>query len=28
LWPIRKTENQVVFDVKSVLDKNLIDARL
>ena len=27
-WPIRKTENQVVFDVKSVLGKNLVDARL
>jgi UDP-N-acetyl-D-glucosamine/UDP-N-acetyl-D-galactosamine dehydrogenase len=27
-WPIKKSDNQVVFDVKSVLDKNLVDARL
>ncbi|GMQ23414.1 nucleotide sugar dehydrogenase [Algoriphagus sp. oki45] len=27
-WPIQKSENQVVFDVKSVLEKNKVDARL
>jgi UDP-N-acetyl-D-mannosaminuronate dehydrogenase len=28
LWPIQKSENQVVFDVKSVLEKDNVDARL
>ena len=27
-WPIQKSENQVVFDVKSVLEKEKVDARL
>jgi UDP-N-acetyl-D-galactosamine dehydrogenase len=27
-WPIQKSENQVVFDVKSVLKKETVDARL
>ncbi len=27
-WPIQKSDNQVVFDVKSVLDKEKVDARL
>lgn len=27
-WPISKSDNQVVFDVKSVLEKELVDARL
>jgi len=27
-WPIKKSDNQVIFDVKSVLDKDLVDARL
>ncbi|MBC6369215.1 nucleotide sugar dehydrogenase [Algoriphagus sp. AK58] len=27
-WPIQKSSNQVVFDVKSVLDKDKVDARL
>ncbi len=27
-WPIQKSENQVVFDVKSVLQKEKVDARL
>ena len=27
-WKIQKSENQVVFDVKSVLRKDLVDARL
>ena len=27
-WPIQKSENQVVFDVKGVLEKEKVDARL
>jgi UDP-N-acetyl-D-galactosamine dehydrogenase len=27
-WPIQKSENQVVFDVKSLLEKDKVDARL
>jgi UDP-N-acetyl-D-galactosamine dehydrogenase len=27
-WPIKKSDNQVVYDVKSVLNKDLVDARL
>jgi UDP-N-acetyl-D-galactosamine dehydrogenase len=27
-WPIEKSESQVVFDVKSVLPKEKVDARL
>lgn len=27
-WQIQKSDNQVVFDVKSVLDKEKVDARL
>jgi UDP-N-acetyl-D-glucosamine/UDP-N-acetyl-D-galactosamine dehydrogenase len=27
-WPIQKSGNQVVYDVKSVLEKNKVDARL
>lgn len=27
-WPIQKSDSQVVFDVKSVLDKEKVDARL
>ncbi len=27
-WPIQKPANQVVFDVKSVLEKEKVDARL
>jgi UDP-N-acetyl-D-glucosamine/UDP-N-acetyl-D-galactosamine dehydrogenase len=27
-WPIRKSENQVVYDVKGVLEKDKVDARL
>ncbi|WP_026952292.1 nucleotide sugar dehydrogenase [Algoriphagus mannitolivorans] len=27
-WPIQKSENQVIFDVKSVLEKEKVDARL
>ncbi|KPQ13966.1 MAG: UDP-N-acetyl-D-galactosamine dehydrogenase [Algoriphagus marincola HL-49] len=27
-WPLMKSENQVVFDVKSVLEKEKVDARL
>jgi UDP-N-acetyl-D-galactosamine dehydrogenase len=27
-WPIQKSANQVVFDVKSVLEKEKVDARL
>ncbi|WP_235954745.1 UDP-glucose/GDP-mannose dehydrogenase family protein [Cyclobacterium salsum] len=26
-WPTQKSENQVVFDVKSVLDKSKVDGR-
>ncbi len=28
VWPIQKSENQVVFDVKGVLGKKFVDARL
>ncbi len=27
-WPIQKSQNQVIFDVTSVLDKEKVDARL
>ena len=27
-WPIQKSENQVVFDVKGILSKELVDSRL
>jgi len=27
-WDIQKSDNQVVFDVKGVLSKELVDARL
>jgi UDP-N-acetyl-D-galactosamine dehydrogenase len=27
-WKIAKSENQVVFDVKAILEKELVDARL
>ena len=27
-WPLKKSNNQVVFDVKSVLPKEKVDARL
>jgi len=27
-WNIKKSDNQVVFDVKSVMEKEKVDARL